>query len=156
VTKKCQFRRKNGDVCRADAQSGKTLCVFHDPAKANDGRRARRAGGLSRTRTTGVLPSATPDHPLGSFADVSSLLSDSINRVRRGELDPRVANTMGYLASVLLRALEQCPLEERVAKLEALLVSDSNPGFSASNDLGTARNEIDPWTGPRNNERDDR
>jgi hypothetical protein len=63
---------------------------------------------------------------------------------------------MGYLASVLLRALEQCPLEERVARLEALLASDLNPGFSASNDLGTTRNEIDPWTGPISNQGDDR
>jgi hypothetical protein len=88
VAKKCQFRKKNGNACGADAQSGETLCVFHDPAKAISGRRARRAGGLSRTRTTSVLPAGTPDHPLGNCQDVSDLLGDSINRLRRGELLP--------------------------------------------------------------------
>jgi hypothetical protein len=53
--------------------------------------------------------------------DVSALLGDSINRLRRGELDPKVANAMGYLSSVLLRALEQGSLEERMAKLESML-----------------------------------
>ena len=110
MPKKCCFRKKDGSGCAAQAQLGKDLCIFHDPTRANDGRRARRAGGLSRTRTAVVLASDTPDHPLGSAGDVSVLLSDSINRLRRGQLDPRVTNAMGYLASVLLRALEQGPI----------------------------------------------
>jgi hypothetical protein len=110
MPKKCCFRKKDGSGCAAQAQSGKDLCIFHDPTRANDGRRARRAGGLNRTRTAVVLASDTPDHSLGSADDVSVLLSDSINRLRRGQLDPRVGNAMGYLASVLLRALEQGPI----------------------------------------------
>lgn len=31
---KCQFRKKNGARCTADAQFEKTICVFHDPARA--------------------------------------------------------------------------------------------------------------------------
>jgi hypothetical protein len=42
------------------------------------------------------------------------------------KLDPRVAKT-GYLTSVLLHALEQGPLEERLAKLEAVLGLAPNP-----------------------------
>jgi hypothetical protein len=72
-----------------------------------------------------VLPADTPDHPLGNTTDVSSLLADSINRLRRGQLDPRVANAMGYLTSVLLRSLEQGPVEERLAKVEAALAANA-------------------------------
>ncbi len=118
---KCQFRRKDSTRCRANAQPTNGLCVFHDPARAKDGLRARRAGGLSRTRAAAVLPIETPDHPLGTTKDVSALLGNSINQLRRGQIDPRVANAMGYLASVLLRALEQGPLEERLANLESIL-----------------------------------
>ena len=121
MAKACRFRKPNGERCRADAQAGKDLCVFHDPDRAIDGQRARRNGGLNRSRSATVLPADTPDHPLGNTNDVSALLGDSINRLRRGELDPKVANAMGYLASVLLRALEQGPLEERLAKLESVL-----------------------------------
>jgi hypothetical protein len=118
---KCQFRKKNGSRCGANAQPANGLCVFHDPARATDGQRARRAGGVNRTRPAAVLPADTPDHPLANTHDVSNLLADSINRLRRGELDPRVANGIGYLASVLLRALEQGPVEERLAQLEAIV-----------------------------------
>lgn len=131
MAKKCEFGKKNGEPCGADAQTGKSLCVFHDPDKASEGRRARRAGGIARSRLAAVLPSDTPDHPLGNTKDVSAFLADSINQLRRGQLDPRVANGVGYLSSVLLRALEQGPLEERLAKIEAALAENAQQATAA-------------------------
>jgi hypothetical protein len=121
MKRNCEFRKKNGQRCGADAQSGKTLCVFHDPAKAAAGRRARRLGGINRSRGATILLLETPDNPLCNTQDVSLLLGQSINQVRRGQLDPRVANAVGYLASILLGALQQGPLEERLQRLEATL-----------------------------------
>jgi hypothetical protein len=121
MTKKCQFRKKNGQRCGANTQIGRETCVFHDPAKAEDGRRARRAGGITRSRLAAVLPRHTPDHPLARATDVSMLLADSINQLRRGELDARVANAIGYLASVQLRSFEQGMIEDRLAKVEERL-----------------------------------
>jgi hypothetical protein len=118
MARNCEFRRKGGERCNADAQTGKGVCVFHD--KASDDRRARRAGGITRSRVATVLPFDTPDHPLGDTNQVSVLLADSINRLRRGQLDPRVANAMGYLASVLLKALENGRIEDRLARLESV------------------------------------
>jgi len=80
-------------------------------------------GGISRSRTAAVLPPDTLDNPLRNTQDVSTLLAESINQVRRGELDPRVANSVGHLASILLGALQQGPLEERLARLEAALLN---------------------------------
>jgi hypothetical protein len=121
MASKCQFRREDGKRCGANAQSGKLLCVFHDPAKAAAGRKARRLGGINRSRGATILPLETPDNPLRNTQDVSVLLGESINQVRRGQLDPRVANAVGYLASILLGALQQGPLEERLQRLEATL-----------------------------------
>jgi hypothetical protein len=94
--------------------------VSPDWHRADDGHRARQAGGVHRSHSAAVLSSDTPDHPLGDTNQVSVLLADSINRLRRGQLDPRVANSMGYLASVLLKALDQ-RLEDRLAHLEAVI-----------------------------------
>jgi hypothetical protein len=121
MAKKCIFKKKNGERCDADAQSGKSVCIFHDPTMTTEGRRARRAGGLARSRAATVLPADTPDHPLSNTLDVATFLAGSINQLRRGELDSRVANGLGYLTSVLLSALEKGPLEERMAKIEAEL-----------------------------------
>jgi len=121
MAKKCEFRKKEGGRCGANAQVGTASCVFHDEARAAEGQRARRAGGLHRSRPAAVLPRQTPDHPLGNTTEVSAFLAKSINDVLRGALDPRVANSAGYLANILLRSLEQGPLEERLARLEASL-----------------------------------
>jgi hypothetical protein len=129
MANKCQFRKEDGKRCGANAQPANGLCVFHDPARAGDGHRARQAGGVHRSHSAAVLPSDTPDHPLGDTNQVSVLLADSINRLRRGQLDPRVANSMGYLTSVLLRSLEQGPIEERLAKIEATLAANAHQGI---------------------------
>jgi hypothetical protein len=121
MKKKCRFRKKNGKGCGADAQIEKDLCVFHDPAKAADGRRARRAGGINRSQSTIRLPPQTPDIPLRTTGEVSRLLAESINQVRRGQLDARVANTIGFLAGILLKALEQSRVEEGLSHLEAIV-----------------------------------
>ena len=121
MRRRCHFRKKNGKSCSADAQIGKDLCVFHDPAKAADGRRARRAGGINRSQNTTVLPPETPDISLHTIHDVSTLLAESINQVRRGQLDARVANTVGFLAGILVRALEQSRVEEGLNHLEAIV-----------------------------------
>src|SRR6266496_3515358 len=66
-------------------------------------------------------------HPLRNTIDVSALLAETINQVRRGVVDPRVANCMGQLASVMLRSLEQGPMEIRMARLETALDIAKDP-----------------------------
>jgi hypothetical protein len=83
--------------------------------------RARRAGGVARSRGAAVLTGDTQDLPLHDVGDVCALLAESINQVRRGQIDPRVSNAVGYLASILLGALQQGPLEERMERLEVTL-----------------------------------
>ena len=121
MSRKCQFRKKNGERCGADAQSGKSICVFHDPDRSEDGRRARRAGGLERSRPPAALPAETPDSPLRTNQDVLELLGESISQLRRGQLDPRKANAIGYLASISLRALGQGSPEGQALELGAAL-----------------------------------
>ncbi len=60
MANKCHFRKKNGIRCGGNAQPANGLCVFHDPAKASEGHRAQRAGGIARSRMAMVLPVETP------------------------------------------------------------------------------------------------
>jgi hypothetical protein len=140
---KCRFRKKNGGKCDADAQTGKEVCVFHDPDQSATVRRARRAGGIKRSRPAAVLPPDTPGVTLQNASDVSALINGSINQLRRGQLDPRVANSVGYLASVLLRSMEQGLMEQRISRLECslgliplpMLRSDSQEQTTRSDDV---------------------
>jgi hypothetical protein len=117
----CSTIKPDGSRCRAGALPGKPFCVFHDPSLSDRRAEGRRKGGENRRAP--VLPADSPDHSLTSVADVVALLGQTINQVRRGELDPRVGNTVGYLGSVLLRALDMGELERRLAALEDRLAT---------------------------------
>jgi hypothetical protein len=72
-----------------------------------------------------TLNATVPDVKVKDCGDVVALISETINHVRKGTIDPRVANAVGYLANVLIKALEQDELETRIERLEALLETRS-------------------------------
>jgi hypothetical protein len=53
-------------------------------------------------------------------AGVMKLLSDSIAQLQVGSIDSKLANAVGYLASVLLRAIQGHEMEARLEALERL------------------------------------
>jgi hypothetical protein len=116
--KSCAATKRNGTACRADALPGSRFCFFHSPQHADARRKAQSRGGLANKMAT--LPADAPDVKVEDSADVVKLLSETINQVRRGEIDPRVANAVGYLANIVLAATGQGELESRLAELESL------------------------------------
>jgi hypothetical protein len=62
-----------------------------------------------------------PDIHIRDCKDVVVLLSETINQVRKGVIDPRIANSVGYLANQLVRVFAQNDLEDRIEKLEQLI-----------------------------------
>ena len=122
--RRCERIKLDGSRCRAQARAGKKFCTFHDPGLANERAEGRRRGGRTRSRPAVVLPPGSPDLPLKTVADVITAVGMTINQTRRGELDVRVANAVGYLSSVLLHALNDGEIEQRIAALEAELRKD--------------------------------
>ena len=112
----CKALKKDGSSCPVEARpSG--YCWVHDPELAVSRSRGRRQGGKSRSKPAAVLPATAPDLPVRTVTDVVALLAESINQTRKGGLDPKVANAIGYLSSVLLRALQDSDLAEQLAEL---------------------------------------
>jgi hypothetical protein len=126
---RCTSTRADGSPCQAVAVPGRDQCAFHDPGIAGSRAEGRREGGRQRSRPRVTLPADHPDIDVRSVRDVCRVLSETMNQVRTGRLDPRVANTVGYLASVMVRALEAGDLEERLATLEAAV--QSRPSLAA-------------------------
>jgi len=125
VKRPCQARKPDGASCQAAALPGSDFCFFHDPDRADERRDAQSFGG-SRNRMK-TLSADAPDVKIESCQDVVRLISETINQVRRGDLDPRVANAIGYLANVLIKAAEQGDLEKRIEDLEAALKMKGRP-----------------------------
>jgi hypothetical protein len=122
----CTATKRDGAACGAAALPGSRFCFFHDPSKAGARRSAQSRGGLANRMAS--LPAAAPDVPAEDAADVVKLLGQTINQVRRGELDPRIANAVGYLANLVLAATGQRELETRLAEIESLVKSRSQSG----------------------------
>jgi len=83
-------------------------------------------GGVSRSRRL-LLPADLPVKRLQTATEVVELLGETINQVRRGEIDLRVSNAIGYLSGILLSAIEKSSYEERLAALEAAVANSSCP-----------------------------
>jgi hypothetical protein len=121
VGRPCKSKRKDGSPCRGTALAGGDFCVFHSPKHAARRAEGRRRGGRSRCKPAATLPPDSPDLPLRTAADIVALLELTINQVRKGTVDTRIANCVGLLAGQLLRAIEGGELEKRMAELEARL-----------------------------------
>lgn len=127
---KCKATRKDGKPCQAAAQTPAGFCIHHDPDLAGKRDTWKRAGGKVGTIATLAAPKAwrnlegngdgagavimakpTPD-------DLVVLLADTIDEVKTGEIDPKVANAVGYLAGAIVKILQYEALEERLAAIE--------------------------------------
>ena len=117
--KKCKYTLDDGTQCGSWALKGKDFCFSHDPKSREAKLLAVRKGGLAKEIVI--------DTPLASIAvatpkDVVMLLAQTINEVRAGTLDPRIANTIGYLTGHLIRALEVAELDGKVEAIKAVLI----------------------------------
>jgi hypothetical protein len=118
-SRQCTEVNRDGDRCHAKALAGGSMCFFHDPASSQKRADAARRGG--EKNRAAVLPPETHDFPLNSAGDASALLSRTVNQVLRGEIDPKVANAVGYLITVQIKALEVGKVEQRLAALESIV-----------------------------------
>jgi len=111
---KCSFIKFNGDKCNAWAMTNSDFCFTHNPNTKERKRAAIIKGGKMSKKNHSFLPPITLNQP----KDVVNLLATTINEVRSGSVELRVANCIGYLSGHLIKAIEIADLGERVSKLE--------------------------------------
>lgn len=119
---RCKSHRGNGVQCKLLASPSSDYCFWHDPKRARERKEAQRLGGSRGLLAT--LPKETPPAEVASADDVLRILGETINHVRRGELHPTVANSIGYLANIILKAKEQADIEDRLKELERVVLKD--------------------------------
>src|SRR3989344_4843132 len=113
---RCIFIKPNKKRCEANAMAECKHCFYHNPAiSAEEKLEAQiRGGKANKIAIQAPLPAVS----VKRTTDVVLLLDDTISRVRSGELDLRIANTIGYLSGHLIKALEVSDLEARLEELE--------------------------------------
>ena len=118
-SKTCSGMKPDQSRCQAPALPESEFCFFHDPSKAEMRREAQAQGGRQNRMKT--LEDSTPDVKVEDCGDAIVLLVQTINQVRKGEIDPRVANSVGFLSNILIKAVERDKLETRIHQLERLI-----------------------------------
>ena len=122
----CKACTKAGSPCLAPAVE-RGFCFFHaHPEKVAE---LGRQGGKKNSRRK-VTDLDLPRLQLTSMGEVSGLLEETINRVRQEPFDLRAANAIGFLASVLMKALDQ-RVEARLAHLEAVITGNGGADMDA-------------------------
>jgi len=110
---KCHAKTKAGKPCGAPATQGTDRCVMHS------GRAAELGSKGGRRRVIYSLDGLKDFAPPKTAADLRDLIAESIIEIRTGKLDPKMANSISYLGTGFLRALEVSDLETRLRALEA-------------------------------------
>jgi hypothetical protein len=116
----CKFIKSGGKQCQGYALQGDQHCFWHSENVAEEEKRMARALGGK----THKIKVDTPLDPLKikDKKDVVVMLEDTINRVRSGEMELKIANCLGYLSGHILKALEQSDLEKRLEELEEMAI----------------------------------
>jgi hypothetical protein len=106
----CQRKKQDGNRCGARALTGKKYCPLHsDPGKAAE------LGSKGGRRRTIFSPENLKElEPPTTVGDLRDLLAQSIVDVRAGKLDPKLANSISYLGTGFLRAIEVGDLQEKL------------------------------------------
>jgi hypothetical protein len=130
--KTCKGTKPDGSGCTCAPLPGSDFCFFHDPARAAERREAQSLGGRHNHMKT--LDADAPDVKVENCQDVRLLIAATINQVRKGAIDPRVANAVGYLANVFIKSVEQEAIERRLNEIEAI-VKNQRPSSDITLDI---------------------
>lgn len=115
---KCEHILSNGERCEAWALEGRAKCFSHDESSKEQKAIAVQRGGASRQA---VIETPLQQIVINTPADIVKLLSVTITEVRDGTLDPRIANTIGFLAGHLVRAFELAVVDNKTEAVKELL-----------------------------------
>ncbi len=117
---KCSFIKDNDEQCKANAMNGSEFCYLHNPDISDEAKReAQTKGGANRALT---LSEPLPVIPLAVPNDAIMLITDTISRVRAGELDIKTANCIGFLTDKLLKAFEVAKLNDKAEFIEQVIL----------------------------------
>ena len=120
MTRKCKHIKTDGTPCGAYQMTGSEYCYLHNPDIADEEKRlAQVKGGTSKFLT---VAEPLPLMKLETPQDAITLIADTINKVRAGKLDVRVANCIGVLSGHLIKAFETAQLKDKVEMIDRIVL----------------------------------
>lgn len=113
---RCTFTKANNQQCKAFSMSNSDFCYLHNPKIDKEYKKANQSKGGKANAL--IVHTPLPALQIRTPQEVILLLEDTINRVRAGEIEARVANSIGVLSGQLIKAIEISNIETRVEVIE--------------------------------------
>lgn len=116
--KQCKYLKKNGELCNAMPVKKSDYCFSHNPDTKKEKHLAVTKGGLAPKRVKLDLPTVQ----IKNADDVIDVLEETINAVRGGSMPcSNPANTIGFLCSHILKAIELAKYADKIETVERIL-----------------------------------
>lgn len=115
---KCAYIQANGRTCQANAMKESSFCFVHNPeTKEQHALAVTKGGQLSRKDKLSLPPIV-----MKSPSDIVAILEEVTNGVRSGAIPSQMANTLAYVCSHALKAMEASTLDDRLELVESVLL----------------------------------
>ncbi len=117
---KCIFIKPDEEQCNANSMKASGYCYLHNPNIPEEEKKAAqsRGGESNKIAISKPLPPMRLENP----NDLFTLLTETINQIRTGKIDLKVATTVGYLAGQAQKAYEASNLNNRLEVIESVLL----------------------------------
>ena len=138
---RCHQVSSTGSHCNAPPMTGEHFFFSHNPRMAAEREAAQRAGGRNR-RQPDPPPRIPPNLPyvkLESRAHIQLVYEVTMNYVLKGEMDLRVANTIGYLAMGALATIDSQARADRQAAQDVAKAAAQAAEKAPSRDVALLR-----------------
>jgi hypothetical protein len=117
---RCEYKNDEGLQCNAHALRDEKFCYFHSDF-----------GKLMESTSKGGSANKRIQKPLKAVAiknskDLVGLIAITINELRKGKIEAREANCIGYLSGHFLKAYDNAELVKRLEKLEEIANKNYN------------------------------
>ncbi len=119
MPKGCTGTNRDGGACSARPQPRQDVCLWHDPARAQDRAAWRRQGGHGKSNAQREAKRLPAD-----VKDTLAVLVRTLGGLEHGEMEPQRATAIAAVSRAIVTTYELGELETRLTALEA--VADTN------------------------------
>lgn len=116
----CSFIKKDLKRCKAYAITGSMYCLSHNMEMRDAKHEAVQKGGQAESYKK--LDLKLPPFEITQPADVTKAIVQTINELRDGQLPPRIANTVGYLLGIALKAFEVSEIDDKIEAIDRIIL----------------------------------
>jgi hypothetical protein len=112
--KQCQFIKNDSSKCTSFAMKGSDFCYRHNPDISDDDKLNASSKGGKKSAKPEFIETPLPEMKLEKMGDVVTLLADTINNVRAGKISTKSGSTIGYLAFIMMMAMDKANCEKQL------------------------------------------